>query len=109
MYLLEKQYKSRHVGKGLALLIIGKRIGFKRLNLIVYSDWYYNTTFALTVNCISWYKMKGGVHSLLKTKMVEAVWVASTIYDNCIFSKAIDYVTNASSSFVRESFAPYNE
>ena len=48
-----KYNTSRHVGKGLELLIIGKKIGFKRLNLIVYSDWYYNTTFALTVNCIS--------------------------------------------------------
>lgn len=43
---------SRHIGKGLALLIKGKRMGFKRFNLIVYSDWYYNTTFALIVDCI---------------------------------------------------------
>ena len=68
-----KYNTSRHVGKELTLLIKGKRMGFKKFNLIVYSDWYYNTTFALIVDCIYWYKIKGDIHSLLKTKMVEAV------------------------------------
>ena len=47
-----KYNTSRHVGKELTLLIKGKRMGLKKFNLIVYSDWYYNTTFALIVDCI---------------------------------------------------------
>jgi len=47
------KYKtSRHIEKGLALLIKAKRMGFKRFNLIVYSDWYLYTTFALIVDYI---------------------------------------------------------
>ena len=95
-----KYNSNRHIGKGLALLKKGKGWVLKGSIWLFIVIGIYNTTFALIVDYISWYKMKGGVHSLLKTKMVEAVWVASTIYNYYIFSKAIDYLTNASSSFV---------
>lgn len=39
-----------NIGKGLALLIKKSTMDFNRFNLFAYNDWYYNTTFVLTMN-----------------------------------------------------------
>lgn len=48
-----KYNTSRHVGKGLALLIKGKRMGFNRFNLIVFIMIGMIKNLALIVDYIS--------------------------------------------------------